>query len=65
MTKGVAMLGDAKRLIDQAVGLRDRALSDECRAERERVDARNKRIQGGVKAPESGTYGKPASPKRV
>jgi hypothetical protein len=59
------VLDEAKRLIDQAVGLRDRALSDECRAERVRVDARNKAIQAGVKAPASGTYGKAVPPKRV
>ena len=57
------MLDEAKRLIDQAVGLRARALTPVQAAERERVDARNKRIQGGVKAPASGIFGCPPKAK--
>lgn len=54
------MVDEAKQLIDRAREVRERAMTPVQRAEREWVDARNRMIQAGVRAPASGIYGRPA-----
>ena len=51
------MTAEQDKLMEEAVRLRDRSLTDQQRQRKEHVEARNKRLQEGIKQPASGIFG--------